>query len=144
MLICAFCMPQVMFAFEFESERPNCHLTAHEKSVKWSNGNYRPQRSWGKVMFLQASVILSTKGVCVCLSACWETPPPPGADPPRSRLPWEQTPPSLRSKHPPPGGDTRRRACWEIRSTHGRYASYWNAILFSNCFVTKLPFGHSD
>ena len=26
----------------------------------------------------------------------------------------------------PPGS----RACWEIRSTSGRYASYWNAILF--------------
>ena len=26
---------------------------------------------------------------------------------------------------PPPS-----RACWEIRSTSGRYASYWNAILF--------------
>ena len=34
---------------------------------------YRPQRSWGKVMFLQASVILSTgEG---CLSACWDTTP---------------------------------------------------------------------
>ena len=30
---------------------------------------YRPQRSWGKVIFLQASVILFTGGVC--LSACW-------------------------------------------------------------------------
>ena len=26
--------------------------------------HYRPQRSWGKVMFLQASVILSTRGIC--------------------------------------------------------------------------------
>ena len=32
-------------------------------------------------------------------------------------LPREQAPP-------------RRRACWEIRSTRGQYASYWNAILF--------------
>ena len=36
--------------------------------------------------------------------------------------------------HPPeqttPGVDPPwRRACWEIRSTRGRYASYWNAIL---------------
>ena len=73
---------------------------------------YRPQRSWGKVMFLQASVILLTGGVC--LSACWDTtttpplkqtPPrraytphgadiPPGADPPDQAPPsWEQTPP---------------------------------------------------
>ena len=27
--------------------------------------------------------------------------------------------------HPPPSS-----ACWEIRATSGRYASYWNAFLF--------------
>ena len=66
---------------------------------------YRPQQSWAKVMFLQASVTLSTGG-CVCLSACWDTTPPPprdqtpprtdtlpGADTPWSRHPPEQTPP---------------------------------------------------
>ena len=74
---------------------------------------YRPQRSWGKVMFSQACVILFTGGgggswgEGVCLSACWDTIPP------------EQTPPEQTPPH---------RACWEIRSTHGRYASYWNAI----------------
>ena len=31
------------------------------------------------------------------------------------------------SRHPPP-----HRACWEIRSTRGRYASYWNAVLSFN------------
>ena len=53
-------------------------------------------------------------------------PLPPGADPhPGTRHPpgpgpsADQTPPSLRS------------ACLEIRSTSGRYAFYWNAILFS-------------
>ena len=41
------------------------------------------------------------------------------------------TPPGTR--YTPPGpGTLPRRACWEIRSTRGRYASYWNAILFSN------------
>ena len=49
---------------------------------------YRPQRSWAKVIFLQASVILLTGG-CVCLSACWDT----HKHPPESRPPWEQTPP---------------------------------------------------
>ena len=71
---------------------------------------YRPQRSWGKVMFSQAFVILFTGGVC--FSACWDT--PPRAD----------TPPC--------------RACWEIRSTRMRYASYWNAILFNSIFNAKL------
>ena len=32
--------------------------------------------------------------------------------------------------HPPKQTPPQRRACWEIRSTRGRYASYWNAILF--------------
>ena len=67
---------------------------------------YRPQRSWGNVMFLHVSVILFTERG-VCLSACWYTTPgadtplwsrhplgadPPGADPPGadSPPPWEQ------------------------------------------------------
>ena len=154
---------------------------------------YRPQRSWGKVMFLQVSVILLTGG---CLAQCMlgytaptppeQTPPPLGAEetppweqtppgsrhPPEQTPPWEQTPPRAdtpeqtppqsrgdtpRAETPleqtpptgadspleqtppgadPPGADTPlpeqsppRRACWEIRSTRGRYASYWNAIL---------------
>ena len=61
---------------------------------------YRPQQSWGKVMFLHVSVILFTGGVCPI--ACWGT--PPGADPlPGADSPWEQTPPG--SRHPP-GADT--------------------------------------
>ena len=42
--------------------------------------------------------------------------------------PLEQTPPQ--SGHPM-GADTPwNSACWEIQTTSGRYASYWNAILF--------------
>ena len=67
---------------------------------------YRSQRSWGKVMFLQAYVILFTGGVC--LSACWDTTPlsrqlleqappleagtPPGADPHRTGTPQSRPP----------------------------------------------------
>ena len=70
---------------------------------------YRPQRSWGKVMFLQASVILLTGG---------GVPHPPGADTPQSTHPLEHTPPHIRPSreqtphpqtiHPPPspGADT--------------------------------------
>ena len=47
----------------------------------------------------------------VCFSACLDT-PPPVVDTPT----WGQAPP-------------RCSACWEIRSTSGRYVSYWNAIL---------------
>ena len=63
----------------------------------------------------------------VCLSACWDTTPrtrhPPGADPPGPGTP------------PPPS-----MACCEIRSTSGRYASYWNAILLKQNFEDISPF----
>ena len=66
--------------------------------------NYRSQRSWAKVMFLQASVILSTAGGGVCLSACWNT-TPPGSRPPWIRhqpgadTPWSRHPPGSRHQH---------------------------------------------
>ena len=98
-------------------------------------------------MFSQACVILFTGG---CLPQCMlgythVFPPPPRADtppaadtpaadtPPEQTPPWEQTPPS---RHPP------CRACCQIRSTHGRYASYWNAILF--CFVFSISWGFRE
>ena len=59
----------------------------------------RPQRSWAKVMFLQASVILLTGGglpQCMLGYTPWEQTPP------TSRHPHEQTPPH---RHPP-GTDT--------------------------------------
>ena len=74
-------------------------------------------------MFLQLSVILFTEGVSASVHAGIPPPlepdTPPRADPPISRPP-RQTPPPLHS------------ACWEIRATSGRYASYWNAYLFSD------------
>ena len=83
-----------------------------------------------------------------CLPQCMlgYTPPwsrhPLGADPPEQTSP-EQTPPRAdtpQSRHPPeqtprgvdpPGADTPPQACCEIQSTRGRYACYWNAILFN-------------
>ena len=53
---------------------------------------YRPQRSCAGYVF--TGVCLSTGGGGVCLSACWDTTPPQGADPPEA-----DTPPS-------PGADT--------------------------------------
>ena len=52
---------------------------------------------------------------------------PPGPDPPGPDTPQDQTPPG--SRHPP------READCSIRSTSGRYASYWNAFLFFLKFV---------
>ena len=70
---------------------------------------------WGKVIFFHLFAILFTGGVC--LSACWDTTlPRDHARPPQDQAPsLDQAP--------------RHRVCWEIRSTCGRYASYWNAIL---------------
>ena len=71
---------------------------------------YCPQRSWGKVIFLQASVILLTGG---CLPQCMlGYHPPPG-----SRHPHEQTPPE--QTLPPRADTSRHRACWEIWSMLG-------------------------
>ena len=80
-----------------------------------------------KVMFLHLSVCPQGG---VCLSACWDTnPPPPGADPPGSRHPLEQTLPpradTPQCRHPPGAGTPPADGyCC------GRYASYWNAFLF--------------
>ena len=89
---------------------------------------YRPQRSCGQGNIFTPVCHSVHRGEGVCLSACWDTPPgadtppgtenrhPPGADTPQSR----HTP---RTKPPP------REAESSIRSTSGRYASYWNAFL---------------
>ena len=118
---------------------------------------YRPQRSWGKVMLLQASVILLTGGgypSMPCRSHPLE------AHPPRSTHPREAPPP--REAHPPPIFFSiffskffqnyfsifdqlfyHLFICsiqqllqppppsprW---SMSGRYASYWNAFLFNS------------
>ena len=42
--------------------------------------------------------------------------------------------PSDQAPPPPEQTPLLPSACWEIRSTSGRYASYWNAILFSDKF----------
>ena len=63
----------------------------------------------------------------VCLSACWDTTPPPEQTPPRSRHT-----PSPRADTPAPEAD------YGIRSTSGRYASYWNTFLFLTNFHRRL------
>ena len=78
---------------------------------------------WGKVIFSEACVKNSVHGGGLphCMLGYPTAPPradPPGAEPPLSR-------------HP-----TGSSACWEIWATSGRYASYWNAILF--CFVSGM------
>ena len=70
----------------------------------------------------------------VCLSACWDTTPLQTRHPldqaaPQTRHTPPRPAPPDQANPPRPGTHPRHRACWEIRSTRGRYASYWNAIL---------------
>ena len=58
-------------------------------------------------------------------------PPGPEVGTPPS---WSRPPPRKQRQAPsqeqtPP----KSSACWEIRATSGRYASYWNAILWESC-----------
>ena len=84
-------------------------------------------------------VCLSTGGrVSASVHAGMPDPPRPGT-PPRSRHPPRPesplrpgTPPPDQAHHPPQESDAR------IRSMSGRYASYWNAFLFSCSFWQKF------
>ena len=103
---------------------------------------YRPQRSWGKVIFSQASVILLTGGVSaggVCsrgVPGAWR-PPRPG-DPPGTATATGGTHPtgmhSCLLEDPPPHTHTGADIWWlalEEARTVGEsawYASYWNAF----------------
>ena len=80
----------------------------------------------GKVMFSQASVILSTGR-----GGVWQTPPgkhPPGRPPGQTPPPWADTLPGQTTywpdNHPPGDGHCSR---W--------YASYWNAFFFGKIFA---------
>ena len=106
---------------------------------------------WGKVIFSEACVKNSVHrgDLPQCMLGYHH---PPGADIPRPGNPGadtpQQTPPGAEppSSSPlPPGADPPRpgtppspprsrqphwcRACWEILSIRGRYASYWNTHL---------------
>ena len=98
---------------------PNPHC-CHNKCSKLC----RPQRSWGKVIFSEACVKNSIHGGSAPLHARIHTPLPGirGRHPPGTR-------------HPPRSRPPQRSVCWEIRATSGRYASYWNAILFIFIFA---------
>ena len=67
-----------------------------------------------------------------------DTPPGTGRHPPRNRQtpPWNRQTPPPQADHPPPrpGRPPHQEADSSIRSTSGRYASYWNAFLFYNLY----------
>ena len=106
-------------------------------------------------MFLQASVILSTGGGEYLTRyprdqvhppdqvPPWPGTPPRTGTPPRPGTPpGPGTPPRIRytpqTRYTPWPGTPPQRACWEIQSTRGRYASYWNAFLLSLTFIRTI------
>ena len=114
---------------------------------------YRPQRSCGRVMFSQASVILFTGGGVAdpppadttpaqCMlgythtplplpSACWDAHPPPGQTPPCPVHSGIHPPCPVHAGIHPPSPHPSASHC------SGRYASYWNAFLFLFCLLTS-------
>ena len=94
---------------------------------------------WGKVIFSVACVKNSVHGGGKYLGRYT----PRAGTPPRQVHPPGRYNPTPHQVHPQPlgryitsptpwaGTPPRSNACWEIRATSGRYASYWNAFLFS-------------
>ena len=95
---------------------------------------YRPQRSWAKVMFLQACVCPRGGGLHAGITPPGPDHPPP-TRPPQSRSPG--TRPSPRDQAPPEQTPPRE-ADASIRSMSGRYASHWNAFLLWIIFHQKF------
>ena len=110
--------------------------------------HYRPQRSWGKVIFSQASVILLTGG-----SASVHAGIPPGPDTPLEQTPWEQTPPRSRpprsrppqeltpprsrppGSRPPPGADSPGA---EHAGRYGQHTGGTHPTGMQSCFENDI------
>ena len=101
---------------------------------------YRPQRSCGQGYVFTRVCDSVNRGECLEQTPPDQTPPwtrhtPPRPDPPGTKY----TPPGLST--PPRTKYTSPEADSGIRSTSGRYASYWNAFLFDiiseNCMKLK-------
>ena len=106
---------------------------------------YRPQRSCGQGnIFKPVCHSVHRGGLPQCMLGYQHppdqthTPPnrqqtPQGSDNPPADTPRDQTPPPRADTLPPP-----KEADSTIRSTSGRYASYWNAFLF-NFLLNNRP-----
>ena len=96
-----------------DDDEPRIGKYASGKISRKRKDFYRTQRSCGKVMLLHLSVILFRGGGVLFHHPCRQ--------PPGQTLPC----PMHAGIHTPP-----RAVHAGIRSTSGRYASYWNAFLF--------------
>ena len=128
---------------------------ANMSTLKWLYGNSTMHSHFHWLLPASAKLGQGNIFTSVCQEFCTQGGPasmhaemqPPGPDPPGSRPPWsrpprEQTPPPPGADNPPgadtpqnrhpPGPETPPGADTSIRSTSGRYASYWNAFLLFN------------
>ena len=113
--------------------------------------NYRPQTKFGARLSFYTCLWFCSRGgevpgqVPPGRHTPWQvhpqagTPPrqvhPLAGTPPGRYTPWDQVP------HPPDQVHRPTCACWEIRSTSRRYASYWNAcLLWPYARKTSSPF----
>ena len=144
----------------------HCGKAGCEGCRGMSTPYHEPTVTKGRIAFLLAATKLGQgnifTSVCQefcpqgggCLPQCMlgytspQSRPPLGADTPQTR----QTPPRIRqTPHPPdqadtpprPGRHPPREAYSSIRSTSGRYASYWNAFLFTIVFLYLFTL-HTD
>ena len=112
--------------------QPNRPHRFQNLSIKTSSPQdyYRPQRSWGKVIFSEACVKNSVHRGGVCPIACFDMPPEqtsPPADPPRADTPLGADPPGTRPYPPPPPGTVHAGRCGQqAGGTHptGMQTSY--------------------
>ena len=129
------------------------HSSIHDQPLN-ELACYRPQRSCGQGNIFTPVCHSVHRGGSASVHAgippgTRQTPPGPGSQPPGTRQtpPWDQADPPPGPGRPPPGPGrhppgTRqtpppREADTSLRSTSGRYASYWNAFL---CDTLLLKF----
>ena len=80
--------------------------------------------------YIFTGVCHSVNGGVSAPGGVWQT--PPKQKPPRPDIPQEHNTPRPDTPPRPDTTPPQNRACCKIRSMRGRYASYWNAILFVN------------
>ena len=93
--------------------------------------SYHPQRSLGQGYVFTCVCDSVHRGLSHCMLGY--------TDPHGTRGRHSPPPQPPRADTSPGPGNPDPSACWKIRATSGRYASYWNAILF--CLYALILLG---
>ena len=126
--ICILTIPNVIAVTTVQRERTLTRPT-EELAERFRNSflNVHKITNFSIFVFLPPATKLGQGNIfrSLCQEFCPQVGGCLGRHPPR-----EADTPSREAATPPQEADTT----WEIRATSGRYASYWNAYLFSWCF----------